>query len=347
MSCVSVSAGGSISVVTAAQGVSVGMSYAYYPSVAYNAATSRIVYMCVDHTVFQQVGGFCGYLSSSGVLTSSPFVIEYSVTQAGPTSVTTTSTGKVIFYWESASSYPKAQIAQLPSSGNTLTNVSSSYTVNSASNSQKQLAVGIDIPTGNALFAYGSGADVYIKVASISGYTLSFGSPSSSVGVQSYGNYLAFFSMPGTNATLLFADTNGSTPLYAIPITVSGLTITIGSLQNSSSGGNYSSRPRATPDPVGLQFIVGGGNGSAVGGNTFTNVTTNLTSANFIGFSSASYTNGQTATINVVGSTNSSQSGLTAGLKYYVLGGGTLNSGATSNPYAGLARSSTSILVKG
>lgn len=67
----------------------------------------------------------------------------------------------------------------------------------------------------------------------------------------------------------------------------------------------------------------------------------------FIGFSSASYTNGQTATINVVGSTNSSQAGLTAGTKYYVQNDGTLSSSATTQPYAGIALSSTRILVKG
>ena len=74
--------------------------------------------------------------------------------------------------------------------------------------------------------------------------------------------------------------------------------------------------------------------------------TTTLTSTNFLGFSSASYTNGQTATINTVGSVNTSQSGLTPGLKYFVTTSGTL---ATTNTgvYAGVATSATNILVKG
>ena len=323
-------------------------SYFYLPSVTYNAATSRIAYIFTDPYGFGSVSGFCGYLSSSGVLTHSAFTVSTnSITNTNcDTSVATTSTGKVIFLWQDQpSGYPTAKIAQLPSSGNTLTNVSSDITVNSAANNNYQLSVGIDSSTGNALFAYiDSSLNGVIKVASISGYTLSFGS-AAFAGFSSSVKYLEFFSTPGTNATVLIFDSNGSSPMYGVPITVSGLTFTAGSLATFSGG--YFFNPAATTDSIGLQFIIAGGNGASYVGNTVTNVTTNLTSTNFLGLSSASYTNGQTATINIVSSTNSSQSGLTAGLKYYVLGGGTLNSAATSNPYAGLARSSTSILVKG
>lgn len=79
---------------------------------------------------------------------------------------------------------------------------------------------------------------------------------------------------------------------------------------------------------------------------TTTAYSTNLTSNNFLGFSSSSYTNGQTATISTVGSTVTNQSGLTTATKYYVGPSGTLgvNSG---QPYAGLAMSATKLVVKG
>lgn len=73
---------------------------------------------------------------------------------------------------------------------------------------------------------------------------------------------------------------------------------------------------------------------------------TNLTSNNFLGFSSAAYTNGQTATISTVGSTITNQSGLTTATKYYVGPGGGLNTNS-SQPYAGLAMSATKLVVKG
>ena len=53
--------------------------------------------------------------------------------------------------------------------------------------------------------------------------------------------------------------------------------------------------------------------------------TTNLTNENFIGFANATASDTATATIDVSGSVNSSQSGLTPGQKYYVQNGGTLS----------------------
>lgn len=74
---------------------------------------------------------------------------------------------------------------------------------------------------------------------------------------------------------------------------------------------------------------------------------TNLTSDNFLGFSSASYTNGQTATIQTTGSFNVSQTGLTAGLAYYASGldGSLTTSSASPNVKAGLAISATKIKI--
>ena len=75
--------------------------------------------------------------------------------------------------------------------------------------------------------------------------------------------------------------------------------------------------------------------------------TTNLTATNFIGFSSAAYSNGDTGTVNVTGNT-STQSGLTAGSKYYTQIDGTLAATADDpSVEAGIALSSTKLLIKG
>ena len=75
-------------------------------------------------------------------------------------------------------------------------------------------------------------------------------------------------------------------------------------------------------------------------------VSTNLTAENFVGFADAGYSNGATATISVVGSTTT-QSGLTPGQKYFVQGDGTLGLTADDPSVdAGLALSSTSLLIK-
>ena len=72
---------------------------------------------------------------------------------------------------------------------------------------------------------------------------------------------------------------------------------------------------------------------------------TDLTTENFIGFSSAAYTNGQTAKINVVGNTTT-QSSLTPGQKYYIQNNGSLDlTPDDPSVVGGRALTSTSLLI--
>ena len=72
---------------------------------------------------------------------------------------------------------------------------------------------------------------------------------------------------------------------------------------------------------------------------------TNMTADNFIGFSSDAYSNGATATINIVGNTTT-KSGLTPGKKYYVQKNGEVRTSAASpSVVAGTAVSSTKLIV--
>jgi hypothetical protein len=71
---------------------------------------------------------------------------------------------------------------------------------------------------------------------------------------------------------------------------------------------------------------------------------TNLTSENYIGISDGAFTNGQTATIQLIGSVDDAQSSLTPGQKYYVQDNGTL--AESGSVFAGTAVSSTSLVVK-
>ena len=71
---------------------------------------------------------------------------------------------------------------------------------------------------------------------------------------------------------------------------------------------------------------------------------TNLTSENYIGISNGAYSNGQTATVQLIGSVDDAQSSLTPGQKYYVQDDGTL--AESGSVFAGTAVSSTSLVVK-
>ena len=73
--------------------------------------------------------------------------------------------------------------------------------------------------------------------------------------------------------------------------------------------------------------------------------TTNLTSENFIGISDGAYSDGQTATIQLIGAVDDAQSSLTPGKAYYVQDDGTL--GESGSVFAGTAVAATKLIVKG
>jgi len=77
-------------------------------------------------------------------------------------------------------------------------------------------------------------------------------------------------------------------------------------------------------------------------------VSTNLTSENYIGISDAAYSNGATATVQIVGSVDDAQSSLTPGQAYYVQADGSISTTeGTPSVFAGTAIASTKLIVKG
>ena len=83
-------------------------------------------------------------------------------------------------------------------------------------------------------------------------------------------------------------------------------------------------------------------------GFVYTAPSTNITSENYIGISNAAYSDTATATIQIVGSVDDAQTGLTAGQSYYVQQDGSLGTTAdTPSVFAGTAVSATKLIVKG
>ena len=77
-------------------------------------------------------------------------------------------------------------------------------------------------------------------------------------------------------------------------------------------------------------------------------VVSNLSATNFIGISNGAYTNGQTATVQIIGAVDDAQSGLTAAQAYYVQANGTISTTPDSpSVFAGTAISATKLIVKG
>jgi hypothetical protein len=162
--------------------------------------------------------------------------------------------------------------------------------------------------------------------------------------------WVSFYYTSGNNSYVVGADSGASYgQAISYRIIISGTSFTLGSviyppLGMALAGGTvvpFNIEPYAALCYCGISTAY-----SRVTCAIGKAYTTNITATNFLGFSSASYTNGQTATINVVSGTDNNQTGLTAGKKYYVGVNGSLSSTANDS-YAGLALSSTKLLIKG
>ena len=160
----------------------------------------------------------------------------------------------------------------------------------------------------------------------------------------------AHFNSSSGNVILGYKNaTDNSTEYQKFTVSGMGVTTTGSAFELDSNYGNYIDSVYDSGNSRDVFFYRDNGNsnyGAAVAVQA-TSSSTNLTTENFLGFSDAAYTNGQTATIQVVGAVDDAQSGLTTARKHYVQSDGTLALTAdTPSVEAGIALSDTEILIR-
>lgn len=187
-----------------------------------------------------------------------------------------------------------------------------------------------------------------VIVGTVSGTTITFGvktvfqSSTTTVGAVAYDTSAQKVVINYINA----GSGNAGTALAGI---VSGTSISFVSPIVFASGGTTTLSSVYAANAQKVVFVYNSTANSNFGTAVlYQTPTTNMTAENFIGFSSAAYTNGQTATIQIVSAVNSAQSGLTPGQSYFVQGTGALGL-AADNPsvFAGTAVAANKIIVKG
>lgn len=186
------------------------------------------------------------------------------------------------------------------------------------------------------------------RVATLSGSALTFGT--NVVYESSAGSGIAVHNPTTQKTAILYTDANNSNYATIILGTVSGTGINFGtslSFDNTNSGIQTAFYSSGTSS-IGVIYTSDSGvNGKAF---LFTSGdgTANLTVGNYIGISNGAYTDGQTATVQIAGSVDDAQSGLTPGVKYYLSSTGTLTSDSSGlGIVAGTAVTSTKLIVKG
>lgn len=212
------------------------------------------------------------------------------------------------------------------------------------------VSIGYDSANGKSVITYrdvGNSNFGTAIIGTVSGTNISFGAEAVFESAAINFNSLSYDSA-NNKIVIAYADEGNASYGTFIVGTVSGTSITFGSaVVFESAVSQYLS---AVYDSVNQKVVVvyqDQGNSSSGTSVVFQNTSTNLTSENYIGISNAAYTNGQTATIQLVGSVDDAQTGLTAGQKYYVQTDGTLGlTPASPSVLAGTAQSATKLIIK-
>jgi hypothetical protein len=249
----------------------------------------------------------------------------------------------VIGFLRNTSYVPECVVGEV--SGNTITFGTPVF----VSSANVFLKVSYDPDAGKIVYVYVYGGAAYARVGSVSGSTITFGTQvtvrnSGTTGTpgMAYDSIAKVMIITATNVT---GSPNNA--LITFLGKVVGNTITTTTVTSGTRVFRYS----VSYDPVNnyaMNFILDDTN-NALRANVYRPlIATDLTTDNFLGISAGNYTDGQTATIQIIGGLNTNQTGLIPGRKYYLISPNTLSTTPGSpNVYVGLAITSTVILVKG
>ena len=188
-------------------------------------------------------------------------------------------------------------------------------------------------------------------VATVSGTSISFGTPVVYESANTYDGNSATFDSLSNKVVIAYTDGGNSSYGTVIVGTVSGTNISFGSpaVFESASSTYISTAFDSSSNRVVIAYRdVGNSNyGTSVVFRNAASVT-NLTAENFIGFANGAASDTGTARVQIGSAINGAQSSLTAGQQYFVQTDGTIGlTAADPSVIAGTAISATEIIVKG
>ena len=187
-----------------------------------------------------------------------------------------------------------------------------------------------------------------IRTATISGTSFSYGTEAL-FNAGNTGHIRCAYNATANNTVVVYRDNSNSGYGTYNTVTVSGTDCTVGTeVVINTSATTYTTVAHGANSSATLIAYVDGDGGLDYGkARVLAEDSTNITAENFIGISSTTVADTETATIDIIGTTNNAQSGLTAGQKYYVQNDGTLSTTADDpSVLAGTALSATKIVVK-
>jgi hypothetical protein len=311
--------------------------------VVFDSNSNKIVIFYNDETDGDDPHGIVGTVSGTSISFGSPLRLTFNrIIYNG--AIFDSASNKIVFYGSDTnnSNYGTAIVCTV--SG---TSLSKGTPVVFDSTGDNLFTSGaFDASTGKVVIAFNQN-DGYAIVGTVSGTTISFGTRVQFNAGQAR-DISAVYDPAAEKVTIAFND-GVAGPGYLTTGTVSGTTISFNGLTQFESGKSVwiSTAFDSNSDKVVIGYQDGGyftAGTCVVYGNAYNT----LKAENYIGISDGAYSDGATATVQIVGSVDDAQSGLSAGRAYYVQTDGTL-SRIPDDPsvFAGTAVSSTQLIIKG
>jgi len=319
-------------------------------SVAFDVASGKVVVSCKDGAT---VDGLAKVGTVSGTSISFGSGVFWKVGSVAEQKIVYDATNEkiVIVFKDNAEAVPLNAVVGTVSG----TSISFGTHVSVGPSSIQTPSATFDSANGKIVVVYkdssgaGGGAPTAV-VGTVSGTSISFGTP---VAASSANSFETSITYDASRGKIVVAYRDGSNSNYGTAVvgTVSGTSISfITPLVFSTSNSGF---PQLAYDSVNGEVVIAfRDSGNSNYGTTVvfsaSSFETNLTSENYIGISSADYSDSETATIQIIGSVDDAQSGLTAGQSYYVQTDGTLSeTPADPSVFAGTAVSATKLIIKG
>ena len=321
----------------------------YDVNVVYDANAQKVVFTYRDIGNNNYGGAVVGTVTGTSISFGTHVVFQSSYIQS-PELAYDENAQKIVVFFHNAGNNNNSTAKVGTISGTSITfgsaATTSNYTYENAivyaANAQKMVVIYRD--------ANNSGKGTY-RIGTVSGTSITLSSP-----VVFYNgngkNYNAAYDANAEKITISFFDASNSNAGTLINGSVGASSITFGTATVFDT--DFAVGPWVSYDSFNKKMVIAYENndnnqyGTAIVFQNAGGSVTNLTSTNYIGISNGAYTNGQTATIQTIGSVDDAQSGLTIGKHYFVQTDGTLSTTAgTPSVFAGTAISSNKIIIKG
>ena len=328
-------------------GVSLATQNTDQMSVTFDSSSNKVVFVHDSGTPNYHGVATVGTVSGTTILVGSAVTFSASYTAWMDSTFDSNSNKVIIAYRDGLSNYGAVKVGTV--SG---TSISFGSAVVFSSATSNQISINFDSNLNKVVIGYQNGGNSNYGTAivgTVSGTSISFGSPTV---FQTTDSRYIRCEFDSTNKKMIIAYNDDSTNYGKVVVgTVSGTSISFGTPLNFYTGGatyiGLAFDSVAQRSVIAYRDFSGGGAGTAIVFKSQTSTTT-LTEENYIGISDGAYSDATTANIQIIGSVDDAQSGLTAGQKYYVQQDGTLaETPDDPSVFAGTAVSATKLIVKG